>query len=164
MSILDNKFVTLDDVNIARACSSLLDQGATLVGSNCARGPSTMLEVVKEIIKEVPPEKVCALPVMYRTTKKNPNFFVLEDKACPMNNPVYPHGLDAFQVGVREVTDFTTRCKDMGLKYMGLCCGNTGNYTRAMAEALGRNPPASRYIDRDSKIKDPNLLNKVTTQ
>ncbi len=115
------------------------------VGSNCARGPNNMLRVIEQIVKEVPPENVCALPVMYRTTDEYPTFFDFKDKACPLNNPVYPNGLDAFQVGAREVTDFTTRCKDMGLKYMGLCCGNTGNYTRAMAEALGRKPVSSKY-------------------
>ena len=149
-------FETLDGIHIGRACRTLLDEGATLVGSNCNRGPNTMLKVIEEIVKEVPPEKVCALPVMYRTTDEQPTFFDLED-SCSINNPVYPHGLDAFQVSTREVTEFTKRCKEMGLKYLGLCCGNTGNYTRAMAEALGRKPPASKYLDRDNMGMNPVL-------
>ena len=28
---------------------------------------------------------------------------------------------------------------------MGLCCGNRAHYIRAMAEMLGRSPPASKY-------------------
>ena len=143
----DSAMETLDGVPIGRACRRLLDKGATLVGSNCLRGPSTMLKVIEEIVKEVPPEKVCALPVMYRTTEESPTFKDFQDTACPINNPVYPHGLDAFMVSTREVTEFTKRCKEMGLKYMGLCCGNNGNYTRAMAEALGRKPPASKYLN-----------------
>ena len=150
-----SRHVTLDDVPIGRACKTLLEKGATLVGSNCFRGPNTMIKVIEEIVKEVPPEKVCASPVMYRTDNEHPTFFDFDDKCCPINNPVYPHGLDAFQVSTREVTEFTKRCMEMGLKYVGLCCGNTGNYTRAMAEALGRKPPASKYLNLESKGIDP---------
>jgi methionine synthase I (cobalamin-dependent) len=146
----DTAFETLDGVHIGRACRTLLDKGATIVGSNCYRGPNTMLDVVKEIVKEVPPEKVCGLPVMYRTTEDEPTFYEITDKSYPLNSPVYPRGLDAVQVCTNEVTEFTNQCKDMGLKYMGLCCGNTGNYTRAMALALGRKPDSSKYLNLDA--------------
>ena len=147
----EGHLLTLDGVPVGKAFRTLLDKGATVTGPNCARGPEQMLEVIEEVVKEVPPEKLCALPVTYRTTKTEPTFFELTDKCCPDNNPVYPHGLDAFYVSVAEITNFTTRCRELGLKYMGLCCGNTGNYTRAMAEALGRTPPASRYQDLTSQ-------------
>ena len=148
-------FKTLDGIPIAKALRTLLDKGATIVGSNCYRGPGTMLPVLKEIVKEVPPEKVCVSPVLYRTTEEQPTFFDLKDEHYPKNNPVYPHGLDAFQVSVKEVQDFTQSCKEMGIKYYALCCGNTGNYTRAMTTALGRNPPASRYLNPENKGLPP---------
>ncbi len=150
-------YKTLDGVPIGRACRTLLDKGATLVGSNCFRGPATMIKVIEEIVKEVPPEKVCALPVMYRTTDDCPTFFNFQDPNYPGNNPVYPHGLDAFMTSTKEVTDFTTRCKEIGLKYTGLCCGNAGSYTRAMCEALGRKPPASKYSNLESKGIQPSI-------
>ena len=146
---------TLDGVPIATACRRLVDSGALVVGTNCFRGPEMTLEVVEEIIKEVPPEKVCALPVAYRTTKTEPVFFDLTDKCCPDNNPVYPHGLDSFYVSQVEIVNFTKRCVELGLQYIGICCGNTGSYTRAMAETLGRKPPASKYHDPASKGIDP---------
>lgn len=142
----DSEYKTLDDVPIAKACRTLLDKGATIVGSNCFRGPDTMLQIVEEIIKEVPPEKVCALPIMYRTTEDQPTFYDLVDEDCPINNPVYPYGLDAYQVSTREVTRFTKHCKELGLKYYGLCCGSNGSYTRAMAVALGRIPTSCKYL------------------
>ena len=151
----DGKLQTLDGVPLAKAFQTLIDKGATVTGPNCARGPEQMLEIVEDVTKEVPPEKICALPVMFRTTKEEQTFFDLTDKCCPDNNPVYPHGLDAFYVSMAEVTNFTKRCKELGLKYMGLCCGNSGNYTRAMAEALGRRPPASRYHDPTNEGIDP---------
>ena len=135
----------LDDVLVEVACRKLLDQGATLVGTNCFRGLEGTLEVVKQILKECPPEKVCALPVAYRTTEEESTFFVLTDKQCPENNPAYPRGLEPFFVSCVEITKFTKDCVDLGLKYIGLCCGNSGTYTRAMAVAMGRSPPANRY-------------------
>ena len=47
----------LDSIPIGKACRSLLDKGATLVGSNCTRGPHNLLKVIEEIVKEVPPER-----------------------------------------------------------------------------------------------------------
>ena len=153
----DGKLQTLDGVPLGKAFRTLIEKGATVTGPNCTRGPEQTLEILEdlEVIDEVPPEKLCALPVLYRTTKEEPTFFELTDRCCLDNNPVYPHGLDAFYVSVVEVTNFAKRCKELGTKYMGLCCGNTGNYTRAMAEAIGRRPPASRYQNLASQGIDP---------
>ena len=64
----DGKYATNDGVPIGEACRSLLNMGATLVGVNCSQGPLTMIEVVEQICEKVPPEKVCALPVTFRTS------------------------------------------------------------------------------------------------
>ena len=151
----DGSYSTLDDFSLSTACRKLIDDGATVVGTNCFQGPEMTLKVVEDIMKEVPPEKVCALPVAYRTTEKEPTFFNLTDQCCPENNPVYPHGLDAFYVSTVEIANFTKRCMELGMKYIGICCGNTGNYTRAMAEAMGRTPPASRYHDPTNEGINP---------
>ena len=77
------------------------------------------LEVV-EIIKEVPPEKVCALPLAYHTTKTEPVVFDLTDKCCADNNPVYPHGVDAFYFSEVKIAKFTKQCVELGLQYIGI--------------------------------------------
>ena len=146
---------TADDVPTTKALETLLEKGATLVGSNCYRGPETMLDVIEEAVKVIPPEKIATLPIAYRTNKMEPTFFTITDSCCAENNPVYPHGLDAFYVSTKEIVKFTERCMELGLKYMGICCGNTGNYTRAMAETLGRTPPASRYHDPTHMGRSP---------
>ncbi len=151
----DGTHSTLDKVPLATACRKLVENGATIVGTNCSRGPDTMLRLVEEIVREVPPEKVAALPIAYRTTEKEPSFFDLTDKCCPENNPVYPRGLDAFYVSPVEIVKFTKRCMELGLRYFGICCGNTGNYTRAMAETLGRQPEASKYVDLNNEGINP---------
>ena len=146
---------TLDGVPIIEAYRKLLENGATLVGLNCYRGPDTALELIEKIVTEIPPEKVAVWPVAYRTTHEEQHFRELRDKHCPENNPVYPHGLDAFGVSPAEIVKFTKRCMELGLKYMGLCCGNSGTLTRAMAETLGKTPPSSRYHDLSVPGIDP---------
>ena len=142
---------TLDGVPIAQACKKLLDEGATLVGVNCYQGPEVIMKTVEEIVKVCPPERVCALPIAYRTTPEEPTFLDLTDKYCTENNPAYPHGIEPFCVSPVEITSFTKRCLDLGMKYLGICCGNSGQLTRSMAEAMGRTPPASRYYDPSKK-------------
>ena len=157
----DGDFSTVDGVAITKACQQLLEKGATLVGMNCFRGPDTMMEVVQDVVKVVPPEKVCALPIAYRTTKEEPTFRNLTDKCCPENNPVYPHGLSSFFVSEVEIAKFTKTCVDLGLKYMGICCGNTGNYMRTMAEAVGRETVLSKYHESEKVSKIVNFKRKI---
>ncbi len=143
----DGKLRTLDNIPVGRAFRTLLDKGAVVTGPNCSRGPQQTMKVIREIIKEIPPEKVCALPTAMRTTDKEPTGFELTDKFIPENNPVYPRGMDPFYVSEVEIRMFTRQCMDIGMKYMGICCGNTGSYTRAMAMEMGRKPPSSRYYN-----------------
>jgi methionine synthase I (cobalamin-dependent) len=144
----DGVYYTYEDVPVPEACRQLLELGATLVGVNCSRGPATMIDVVEHICREVPPEKVCALPIMYRTTPEEPTWQVFTDKGCPENNPVYPDGLEPFYISQVEVVQFTKRCLELGLRYFGLCCGNTGSYTRTMAEAMGKDSILSKYHEK----------------
>ena len=44
-----------------------------------------------------------------------------------------------------EIEEFAKATKELGVQYVGLCCGNAAHYTRIVAEAYGRTPPASKY-------------------
>jgi betaine-homocysteine S-methyltransferase len=39
----------------------------------------------------------------------------------------------------------------MDVRYLGVCCGAGPHHIRALAEALGRRPPASRFSPDMSK-------------
>jgi betaine-homocysteine S-methyltransferase len=39
----------------------------------------------------------------------------------------------------------------MDIRYLGICCGAGPHHIRALAEALGRHPPASKYSADMSK-------------
>ena len=78
------------------------------------------MEVVEQICEVVPPEKVCALPIAFRTTPEEPIWHMLTDKKCPANNPMYPRGFDAFYVSQVEIVEFTKRCLELGLRYIAV--------------------------------------------
>jgi betaine-homocysteine S-methyltransferase len=63
----------------------------------------------------------------------------------------FPTALDPFVCTRHEVADFGLRAQELGINYLGLCCGAGPHHVRSLAEALGRRPPASRYSADMSK-------------
>ena len=57
----------------------------------------------------------------------------------------FPTALDPFVCTRYEIADFAREAAALGIRYLGVCCGAGPHHIRAMAEALGRTPPASRY-------------------
>jgi betaine-homocysteine S-methyltransferase len=141
-----------DGVDVVDACKQLEQAGADVVGLNCFRGPSTMLPLVKEIRAAVSCH-VAALPVTYRTTADEPTFISLSDTAYPSppTGKTFPTALEPFLCNRYELADFAREAYAANIRYLGLCCGGSPHYVRAMAEALGRTPPASRYSPDMSK-------------
>ena len=53
--------------------------------------------------------------------------------------------MDSWLCSRNHIDDFTKEMKKIGVQFIGVCCGNRATYIRAMAEALGRTPLASKY-------------------
>ena len=143
---------TRDGYSAAEACRELAGAGADVVGLNCCRGPSTMLPLIAEIVDAVD-IPVAALPVPYRTTPEQPTFQSLRDPdydGYPTGQP-FPTGLDPFTCTRYELADFARAANEFGARYLGVCCGAAPHHIRAVAEALGRTPEASRYTEDMSK-------------
>jgi betaine-homocysteine S-methyltransferase len=90
---------------------------------------------------------VAALPVPYRTTDEEPSFQSLTDPECdciPDDRP-FPTALDPFTCNRYELGEFAKAASDLGVTYLGVCCGAAPHHIRSVAEALGRTPLASRY-------------------
>jgi len=131
---------TPEGVSYEEACHILWEEGADVVGLNCTRGPATMLPILDRIRKRIPPHgHVAALPVPYRTDEKEPIFLRLG------RGQAFPTGLDAHLCARDTMADFARRANEMGIRYIGACCGAGPHHVRAMAEALGKDTPASRY-------------------
>ena len=144
--------VTRDGWSPAEACKRLEEGGADVVGLNCIRGPRTMLPLLVEV-REAVEGHVAALPVPYRTHEDAPSFQSLRDSdsaAVPGGMP-FPTALDPFACNRYEIADFGKEAYALGIRYLGVCCGNAPHYVRSLAEALGRTPPASRYSPDMSK-------------
>jgi betaine-homocysteine S-methyltransferase len=144
------------------ACKRLEDAGAAVVGLNCIRGPRTMLPLLERIRNTVRGH-VGALPVPYRTTEEQPSFQSLRDPDCdylPGDRP-FPTALDPFTCNRYELAEFGKDAYALGIRYLGVCCGAGPHHIRSLAEALGREPAASRYTADMSKHaflgSDPSL-------
>lgn len=131
---------------VTEACRRLVDAGASVVGLNCIRGPATMLPLLTGLAEAVD-VPVAALPVPYRTSSAHPTFQMLRGDASRHlpDGRAFPTALDPFTCDRYEAADFARAAIALGLRYVGLCCGAGPHHIRAMAEALGRTPPASRY-------------------
>jgi betaine-homocysteine S-methyltransferase len=142
---------TREGMALPEAMRRLAGAGAAVVGLNCGRGPATMLPLLPELVAaaDVP---VAALPVPYRTDPAHPHFQGLVDEAYPLpSGRPFPTALDPFTCNRYEIADFTRAAADAGVRYLGLCCGAAPHHVRAMAETLGRTPPASRYSEDMSR-------------
>ena len=132
---------TRDGYSYAEACRILAAEGAQVVGLNCDRGPQTMLPLMARIREKVDCA-VAAQPVPYRTDAAAPTMQALRirDRAAGLPLALEPFGCTRF-----EMAQFALQARDLGVDYVGICCGAGPHHVRAMAEALGREVPASKY-------------------
>jgi betaine-homocysteine S-methyltransferase len=112
----------------ADCARKLADAGADIVGVNCLRNPDHTLPLVEEMRSAVSCY-VAAQPAAYRTPADKPDFTSL---------PEFPLGLDPLQLTRGEMAAYATRARDLGVNYIGSCCGSVAAHVRAMARALGR--------------------------
>ena len=141
---------TLRDVTRPEeACRQAEQAGADVVGLNCIRGPLTMLPLLAPI-REAVSCPVAALPVPYRTTDEQPSMQALRDPAR-RGAQAFPSALDPFTCTRGELGEFAAAALALGATYLGVCCGAGPHHIRAVAEAAGQVPPASRYDPDMSK-------------
>ncbi len=132
---------TRDGYDYIEACKILADHGADIVGLNCDRGPETMLPIIERIRASVNCY-VAAQPVPYKTNAVSPTF---ESLRTNNGQHTFPLALEPFLCTRFEMAAFARKAQALGVNYIGICCGGAPHYVRAMAEALGRTVPASKY-------------------
>jgi betaine-homocysteine S-methyltransferase len=132
---------TRDGYEYAEACRILAGEGAAIVGLNCDRGPQTMVPLIAGI-REAVQCAVAVQPVPYRTSPAAPTMQALRGMDGAR---AFPVALDPFTCTRFEMAQFAAAARELGVDYVGICCGAGPHHVRAMAEALGRDVPASRY-------------------
>jgi betaine-homocysteine S-methyltransferase len=112
----------------ADAAKKLAEAGADVVGVNCLNGPDQQLPIAIEM-REATSGYVAAQPVAYRTTDAQPDFTAMDG---------FPYALDPLQLSRQDMADFARRARDLGISYIGSCCGSVQAHVRAMAKVLGK--------------------------
>lgn len=113
----------------------LVDRGADVVGVNCLRGPVKLLPIAARMREAVPAPIACQ-PVAYQTPPGRPDFTSL---------PEFPFSLDPLQLPRAAMAEFAVKAQELGIAYIGSCCGSVAVHVRAMAQALGKVPPDDRH-------------------
>ncbi|MDA7778594.1 homocysteine S-methyltransferase family protein [Gammaproteobacteria bacterium] len=142
-----------DGVSILDTMKELEQRGADVVGMNCFRGPDTMMPYLREA-RKVLKCHMGALPLPFRTTDANPTFFNLPDDhgcSCPApHGRTFPTALDPLYCNRYEIREFGREAFELGINYLGVCCGATPMHIREVAEAAGLTVPASKYRENMS--------------
>ena len=96
---------------------------------------------------------MAALPVPYRTHESEPSFQSLRDTHWhgDWGSRPFPIALDPFTCNRFEIADFGRAALALDIRYLGVCCGAGPHHIRALAEAVGKHPPASKYSADMSK-------------
>lgn len=151
---------TLDGIDLEDAFKTLEDLGADIIGINCFKDPQMTLPLVMRLKKAVSCF-VAAQPVAYRCSQEKPYFQIQEFNG----NIAFPLELDPFTLSRFEMAKYAIDAKEIGIDYIGACCGTAPHHIRAMAEAIGRTVPNSKYspdlklhtiIGDESHIKEKN--------
>src|SRR6266516_5144914 len=130
----ENKDETAEGASAPDAAKTLLDAGADIVGMNCLRSPEHTLPSMEKMRRAVDGYLACQ-PVGYRTPKETPDFTSL---------PEFPYGLDPLQLTRKEMGEYALRAREIGINYIGSCCGSVAEHVREMARVLGKLPAESR--------------------
>jgi betaine-homocysteine S-methyltransferase len=131
---------TLDGVLLEEAFKTLEDSGAEIVGINCFRDPELMLPLARRV-RDVVSCYVATQPVAFRCSNEKPYFQIQEYEG----KIAFPLALDPFVLTRFEMAQYAVAAAKLGINYIGACCGTGPHHIRAMAEALGRTVPNSRY-------------------
>jgi betaine-homocysteine S-methyltransferase len=124
----ENKDETAEGKSAAESAKALLDAGADIVGMNCLRPPEHTLPAMEQMRQAVSGYLACQ-PVAYRTPRDTPDFTSL---------PEFPFALDPLQLTRKEMGDYALRAREIGINYIGSCCGSVAIHVREMARALGK--------------------------
>ena len=71
-----------------------------------------------------------------------------DNNGCTCDTPhktPFPTALDPMQCNRYEIGKFAKEAFDLGINYLGVCCGANPMLIREVAEAVGLKVPASKY-------------------
>jgi betaine-homocysteine S-methyltransferase len=139
----EEKPVSYEGYSPAECAKRLEDAGADIVGVNCLRNPENTLPLVKEMRDAVRCYVACQ-PAAYRTPPGKPDFTSL---------PEFPLSMEPLQLTRKEMGAYAAQARDLGVNFIGSCCGSIATHVREMARALNKYTEPER--DWKSKTGKP---------
>lgn len=153
---------TLEGIQFEKSFKILEDKGADIVGINCFCDPERVLPLAKRV-RDAVNCFIATQPVAYRCSHERPYFQIQE-----FNGRIaFPLDLDPFVLTRGEMATYALEAQKIGINYIGACCGAAPHHIRAMAEALGRTVPASKYsprLEMHTIIGDPAYIKEKDSQ
>jgi len=151
MGLETQGYQTIDASN-AKAALELMSDKPDLVILDLGLPDMQGLELLRQIRATVK-TPMAALPVPYRTNDKEPTFQSLCDSHWHYaeGSRPFPIALDPFTCNRFEIGQFGRDAMALDIRYLGVCCGAGPHHIRALAEAVGKHPPASKYSPDMSK-------------
>lgn len=112
----DTRLHTMMGISPEQAAKQLTELGADLIGANCGNGPAEIESVIRQM-REAAPDALLA-------AQSNAGVPRLDGDRT------------VFDATPQIMAAYALRMRDLGVKYIGACCGNTPAHIQAMAEAL----------------------------
>lgn len=112
--IFDEKGRLLTGADVKTACAVVEGLGADVIGFNCGLGPKQILPLVEEL------EKYSSTPII-----------VMPNAGLPES----VNGETVFNVDSEEFAQYMQEIAELGVSYLGGCCGTTPKHINAMINA-----------------------------
>lgn len=112
--IFDENGRLLTGADVQTACAVVEGLGADAIGFNCGLGPKQMIPLVEEL------HKYCSTPII-----------VMPNAGLPESI----NGKTVYNVEPDEFAEYMREIAQIGVSYLGGCCGTTPEHIKAMIEA-----------------------------
>ena len=143
-----------DGHSVEDCARRLVDAGADVVGTNCTFDPMHSLQVA-ERMRAVVSCPIACQPIGYSSGPE----------ALPFESwPEFPLEMESRGLGRGAMASFARLAQQAGVSFIGGCCGVAPHQLRAMAEALGRTPPASAKSPDLSRHMIPEVRSRAEQQ
>jgi len=136
---------TPDGYSAGECAKQLAGAGADIVGVNCMRDPERTYPIIEEM-RAATDTYLAAQPVAYACSNETPWF---------TGTSAFPDRLEPTRMTRYQMAEFALKARDLGVNYIGSCCGSGAVHVREMARVLGKaSSDPSWSPDPDNPMSD----------
>ena len=117
----DTHFRTMMGVKPVQAVKALYDMGVRVIGANCGNGPAEIERIISEMVAVKPADV----------------FLMAQSNAGLPKYDTATKGIH-FDGTPEVMAEYALKMRELGISYIGACCGSTPAHIAAMRDALTR--------------------------